>query len=325
MPLISLPTYKPSFLLKSGHLSTLYPYLLRKNVLPAYIRQRWDTIDGDFIDLDFLESASRDKIMILNHGLEGSSSSQYIMGMANYYNKMGWNICAINNRSCSGQLNRNLGFYHSGFTEDLKLLVPKLASEYKEVHLVGFSLGGNQILKYLGQEHQIIPSNVKSAVAISVPIDLEASAIALKKWGNKLYTYNFLSSLKQKVQEKAKLYPSNIDLSHLPKLKELMDFDEYYTSSLQGFKDAKDYYNQSSSKQFLQHIKIPTLLINAFNDPFLGLSCFPYEEAKASSNFYFHASKYGGHAGFPQFRKGPYWTELMVNEWVNNRLPSAKT
>ncbi|HMP29196.1 MAG TPA: alpha/beta fold hydrolase, partial [Saprospiraceae bacterium] len=294
MPVLQQYDFNPRFAYKNPHVSTFYPYFLRKFKNLPYSRQREELPDGDFIDIDWMHADSKNNLVVLLHGLEGSSESQYVRGSAELLFDQGWNVCAINHRSCSGVLNRNLEMYHSGFTKDLAFIIEKYSKIYQQILIVGFSLGGNMALKYLGEGSYIIPSQVKMAVAYSVPTDLEGGSLQLTQWYNKAYTFEFLKTLKSKMRLKATVFPQ-IDLSHLSKLKQLIDFDEYYTAYLHGFKDAKDYYRQCNSKQFLSNINhIPTFLINALDDPFLSASCHPFDIADASSYFHFIPLRYGG-------------------------------
>jgi uncharacterized protein len=189
--------------------------------------------------------------------------------------------------------------YHSGFTRDLDNVITKIAPLYDAIYVVGFSLGGNMILKYLGEGSYNFPQQLKFCLAFSVPADLATSSVKLTHWSNIGYTKRFLKSLSAKMIEKAKSYPE-IDLSHLTKMKELMDFDEHYTSKLHGFNDAQDYYARSNCKQFLHNISIPALLINAIDDPFLTKECLPYDEGSQSDYFHFLPVTNGGHVGFTQ-------------------------
>jgi predicted alpha/beta-fold hydrolase len=312
MPILNHLDFIPKLVFKNPHVSTFYPYFLRKFKNLPYNRKREELPDGDFIDIDWMNTSHKDDLVILLHGLEGSSESQYVRGAAELLFSLNWNVCAINHRSCSGELNRTLEMYHSGFTRDLAYVVNKYSKEYQRILIVGYSLGGNMALKYLGEESYTIPEQLKLVIAFSVPTDLEGGSIKLTNWYNKAYTFEFLKTLKAKMREKAKTFPQ-IDLSNLPKLKQLMDFDEYYTAFLHGFKDAKDYYAQCNSKQFLHNINaVPTVLINALDDPFLSDSCHPYTIAEESKFFHFIPLTYGGHVGFMINRENYYSDKLLL-------------
>ncbi|MBK8698152.1 MAG: alpha/beta fold hydrolase [Saprospiraceae bacterium] len=188
--------YRPSLPFRNAHFNTMFPYALRRSPDPKYRRERWNTPDGDFFDLDFIDRGGK-KVIILLHGLEGSSSSQYILGAASALSGLDADVCAVNHRSCSGEMNTTLGFYHSGFMKDLAFILDKLAEKYEGLAVVGFSLGGNMLLKYLGSHHAI-PSNLKTGVAVSVPVDLSSSAVRLNHWTNRPYAIQFLKTLRKK-------------------------------------------------------------------------------------------------------------------------------
>lgn len=302
--------YIPSFFFKNGHINTIYSSLFRRTKSLPFKRQRIITADDDFFDLDLLENGA-DKIVLLCHGLEGSSASKYIQATADLLSQNGYAIAAMNYRFCSGEINKQLITYHSGRTEDLHAAIQTLLPNYKAIYLVGFSLGGNLVLKYNGDGLYALDPKIKASVAVSVPIDLHGSAIRLQALENRLYTWRFLRTLAQKVRLKHQQFPEQVPIEKLKKVKKLIDFDEYFTSALNGFKDANDYYTQASSKPFLKNITRPTLLINALDDPFLSESCFPTTAAKENPNFSLMMPQYGGHVGFVS--KGPYyWSEQQI-------------
>lgn len=308
-----IEAYSPAFLFVNRHFNTMYPYAMRNNPSPTYQRERWETKDGDFFDLDFVKKGAK-SIVILLHGLEGSSSSQYILGMANALSSVSIDICAVNHRSCSGELNRTLGFYHSGYTQDLAFIVSELSKKYEVVSAVGYSLGGNMLLKYLGTAD--VPREFKTGVALSVPAHLSSSAVRLNHWTNRPYAVQFLKTLNKKAVAKAKQFPHILDYKKFQKISTLYEFDNKVTAPLHGFVDAEDYYAQSSSAQFLHNIKVPTLLINALDDSFLAPPCFPFEVAHSSPNFHFYAPKHGGHVGFARLKSDAYWSDDMVVQWL---------
>ena len=311
---ISKTDYIPPFPFRNGHFNTLYSSLFRKAKSISFKRKRIYTEDDDFLDIDLLENGSK-KIVVLCHGLEGSSASKYIKATAALLSSNGYAIAAMNYRFCSGEINRQLITYHSGRTEDLHLVITTLIPDYDALYLVGFSLGGNLVLKYNGDGIYPINSKIKASVAVSVPVDLYGSAIKLQEPKNKLYTWRFLHTLSKKIRLKHLQYPNEVDIKLLKQIKKLMDFDEYYTSKLNGFKDAQDYYAKSSSKQFLSTIKKPTLLINALDDPFLSESCFPFTEAKNNPQLYLMSPRYGGHVGFVS-KGGSYWSEQQILNFI---------
>lgn len=307
--------YTPSLPFKNAHFNTIYSSLFRKPKPLFFQRKRIETPDDDFLDIDFLENGSR-KIVILCHGLEGSSASKYIQATASLLDANGYAIAAMNYRFCSGEINRQLITYHSGRTEDLHAVINAVLPDYDSIYLVGFSLGGNLVLKYNGDGVFTLDPKIKASVAVSVPVDLYGSAIALQQRQNRLYTWRFLRTLSKKIHLKHQQYPSQVNIKQLKKVKKLIDFDEYFTSALNGFKDAKDYYAKASSKQYLPAIKNPTLLINALDDPFLSSTCFPYEAAKNNPFFDLMTPQYGGHVGFVSFKDDYYWSERQILDFI---------
>ena len=236
MPVLT-SEYAPPFLFRNGHFNTLYSSLFRKVKPLAFQRKRIETPDDDFLDIDVLENGSK-KIVVLCHGLEGSSASKYIQAAARLLSKNGYAVAAMNYRFCSGEINRQLITYHSGRTEDLHTVITHLLPDYEAMYLVGFSLGGNLVLKYNGDGIYPLHSKIKASVAISVPVDLHASSIVLQQRQNRLYTWRFLRTLSKKIRLKHQQYPDQVDVGLLKKVKKLIDFDDYYTSQLNGFKDA---------------------------------------------------------------------------------------
>lgn len=315
MPLIETD-YKPPLLFKNRHVNTIYSSLFRKTKPLSFKRKRIETLDDDFLDIDLIENASR-KIVILCHGLEGSSDSKYIQATAKLLSLNGYSVAAMNYRFCSGEINRQLVTYHSGKTDDLHTVINFVLPNYDSVYLVGFSLGGNLILKYNGDGLFSLSPKIKANVAISVPVDLKGSSISLKRCENVLYRWRFLRTLSKKMFLKHQQFPNELDLAPLKKIKTLTDFDDFFTSKINGFKDAEDYYLKASSKQFIHNISKPTLLINALDDPFLSESCFPISEAEENSNFFLMTPIYGGHVGF--ISKGAfYWSEIQILNFLNS-------
>ena len=315
MPVIKTD-YKPPLLFRNRHINTIYSSLFRKTKPISFKRKRIETLDDDFLDIDFIENGSK-KIVILCHGLEGSSDSKYIQATAKILSLNGYSIAAMNYRFCSGEINRQLVTYHSGKTDDLHAVINYVLPNYDSVYLVGFSLGGNLILKYNGDGLFSLSPKIRANVAISVPVDLKGSSISLKRCENILYRWRFLRTLSKKMHLKYQQFPNQLDVSPLKKVKTLTDFDDFFTSKINGFKDAEDYYLKASSKQFIPNITKPTLLINALDDPFLSESCFPIVEAKENSKFNLMTPSYGGHVGF--ISKGAfYWSEIQILNFLNS-------
>jgi len=277
-----------------------------------YERKRIVTPDDDFLDIDFSTVGSK-TIVIITHGLEGNSERAYARGMVRAVNNASWDAVAINLRGCSGEPNNLYLSYHSGKTDDLDLVIHHIKEnyDYDKIMLVGFSLGGNITLKYLGEQGENANPLISRAVAISVPIDLEDSAVQLAKKSNVLYMNRFVKMLKPKMIGKAERFPEwGLVREDILKMSNFYDIDELYTAPAHGFKNAKDYWEKCSSKPSLSKIRIPTLLINALNDPFLGKPSYPFKEAENSKFFYLETPKYGGHVGFiNDFKMNNLWIE----------------
>lgn len=317
MPLISNHNYTRPKWLFNRHLETIYPAIFRKVAIEKPVRERITTIDGDFLDLDWFKQGSS-KLVILNHGLEGNSSRPYILGMCKNFLKNGFDVLTWNFRGCGEELNQKAIFYHSGATYDLITVVNHAEINYDEIYLVGFSLGGNLILKYLG-ENETISKKVKKGIAISVPLHLSSSSKKISTFENTLYSKRFLKTLKAKVIQKSKPHPEDIPIQMLKNIKTLTDFDDYLTGPLHGFSDAEEYYEINSSLYFLNKIKVPSLILNAQNDPFLSELCFPFQLANELDQVYFEFPKYGGHVGFtsPDMEK-PYYSERRAVEFITS-------
>ncbi|NIG57427.1 YheT family hydrolase [Chitinophaga sp. Cy-1792] len=324
MPLVHSSEYKAPLLLRNRHLLTVFPTLFRKVALPAYRRERINTSDGDFLDLDFSEKGN-DRIVIILHGLEGSASRHYVLGMVHIFNGAGYDTVSMNFRGCSGEPNRNLRFYHSGDTGDLDQVISYVSSlgRYRHIHLVGFSLGGNVTLKYVGERGETISPLIKSAVAISVPCDLTSSSVELAKSHNRVYMSRFIRNLGDKLSQKQARFPRELDMSGYDKIRSFREFDDRYTAPIHGFKDALQYWYVSSSVRYLDKVSIPTLLINAADDPFLSKECYPYEIAEHHPYFHMEVPEKGGHVGFVNFGVDYYWSErraLVFTEEVSAKV-----
>jgi predicted alpha/beta-fold hydrolase len=317
MPILEASDYNPPFPFINGNINTIYPFLFRKKVKPAFHRVRFDTSDGDFIDLDLLQN-NKPRLAIICHGLEGNSESQYMRYIANLLFANDWDVLCINFRSCSEEMNRNLQMYHSGFTRDVHEVLLSYEDKYQDISLIGYSLGGNVVLKYISDGLYSLSQKLKSVVAISVPVDLSKSAEKISSRSNWAYDYRFRISLEEKIREKHKHFPDEVDLKYLDRIKKVRDFDNYYTGPLHGFDGAEDYYSKCSSKQFLGNISLPTLLITAMDDPFLTPESHPFAIAAENDKFHFLAPKFGGHVGFTTFDSNYYWNEYKTLLFIND-------
>jgi uncharacterized protein len=315
MPLVKKIDYDYPKWLFNGHLQTIIPGLFRTTFTLPFERERVITPDGDFLDLDWLKNSSN-SLVIISHGLEGNSRRPYMVGMARHFFLNGFDVLNWNFRGCSEELNKKPIFYHSGATYDLDFVVNHAAGNYENMYLIGFSLGGNLTLKYLGESRERDPK-IRKAVAISVPLHLESSCEKISSGENFLYSKRFLKTLKEKVVRKSIQFPQEIPTEVLRKIKTLLDFDDYYTGPLHGFRDAHDYYEQNSSLYFLEKIEIPALILNAQNDPFLSYKCFPISLGRKLETVWMDFPKYGGHVGFsPRKTEDIYWSEKRAFEFI---------
>lgn len=338
MPIIKQSSYKPTIIYRNQHFNTLYPALWRKVFPLDYQRVRMTTFDQDFLDLDW-SVVGAENLLICLHGLEGNARRHYMAGMMKIFNQGGinsdgekWDAVAFNYRGCSGEDNRMLYGYHSGWTKDLDFFIKNLLAEkpnsqifpnkkivhYKRVILVGFSVGGNIALKYGGEQGKNLAPQIKKIIALSVPIDLAKCSEELEKRHNALYLWQFLRTLKQKAREKASRFPHHFDVEKVVKAKNFRDFDDHFTAPINGFRDASHYWHESSSIHFLTRIEIPTLLVNALDDTFLSKECFPTDVAAKKDNFYLEMPRYGGHLGFMSPDKAGFlWTEKRAWDFAS--------
>ncbi|WP_353962137.1 MULTISPECIES: YheT family hydrolase [Marinobacter] len=302
--------YRPPAWLRSGHVQSVWPALFRKVHLQDPVAEVLATDDKDELHLDWYRQGSG-RLAVISHGLEGHSRRPYVRGLARALLAEGWDVLAWNFRSCGGVMNHQPRFYHSGATEDLRRVVDHgLAQGYQTVFLSGFSMGGNLTLLYLGEQSERVDSRICGAVAYSVPCDLAGSADKLALPSRKIYMQRFLKDLRVKMAEKAQKFPDLIDVSGFESIRSFHDFDERYTAPLHGFKSAEDYWEQCSALGKLRHIRVPALMINAADDPFLSPACFPESPSVLGAHVSMDAPKWGGHVGFVEHGHGGfYWSE----------------
>ncbi len=240
--------------------------------------------------------------------------------MAKALNQSGFDALAWNFRSCSGEPNKLLRSYHMGASDDLEIVVKYTLATgyYNEIYLTGFSMGGNITLNYLGQHPEKVPPEVKKAAVFSVPCHISSASRKMAQFENRIYMQRFLKSLRRKLTAKTALMPATMTLDNYHRLRSFPEFDDRYTAPIHGFKDAHEYYTQCSSRQYLGQIQIPTLLVNAQNDPFLSPECFPVAEAEANPNFFLEMPPDGGHVGFVEnYRRNLYYSERRAIEFFN--------
>lgn len=313
--------YTAKGIFKNAHVSTIYAAKLRVVKGVKQKRERLQLSDGDFMDLDwsFGEKGKRSsKLALIFHGLEGHAQRPYMLGMAKILNSNGYDCIGVNLRGCSGEMNRVYASYHSGATNDVDYVVQHVVANhaYDDLYLVGFSLGGNLVLKYLGEKRKR-PDRITGAVAISVPVNLKASLDQLEIWHNWVYRWNFLRALKSKYKEKMKYHPDKMSSETLSKITSLEKFDDMYTAPANGFLNAMDYYAKSSSLDFLPNIDTPTLLLNAKNDTFLDECCFPIDYATTNRHLYLETPSHGGHVGFVSSNNIYYSEQETVSFFAN--------
>ena len=318
MPIVKSSTYKAPWWSRNGHVATIIPSLFKKVEGVNYSRERIDTPDDDFMDLDWLRSGN-ENLLLLAHGLEGSADRHYMKSPAKFFHAKGWDAVAWNSRTCSGEMNRVKRLYHHGATDDLETVVNYINTHYsyKRIVLAGFSMGGSLILKYLGEREPNLPENIDRAVTFSVPCHIKSSALELSKSSNRFYRRRFLSKLKEKIRLKAERFPDEIDVTDIDKIDHFPDFEERYTAPLHGFKNADDFYGKVSAHQFLETIPVKTLIVNAINDPFFPEACYPVAIVEKLKNVYLEMPKHGGHVGF-SLKGGKSWMDQRIWEFVNS-------
>lgn len=302
------PSFKPAWWCRGAHAQTIAGALFRPRQKPRLVlsRKRYEMPDGDFLDLDFLEISKSQQdtnvpLVVIIHGLEGCSSSSYVQSLLGEIRLRGWRAVVINLRMCSGEPNRLKQTYHSGKTDDLDYIVPRLLQENPgtELYLVGYSIGGNILLKWLGEKGEDTASMIKRAAAVSVPYDLLQSVRFMDKGFNReVYTRSLLLSLKKKATAKKKNFPEAIRYAAVKQCRTFTDFDREVTAPLNGFEDEVDYWTKSSCKDFLSRIRVPALLIHAEDDPFFPGRLLPKEISQNSKFLKLLLTPQGGHLGF---------------------------
>ena len=358
MPVLESSTFRPPFFLRNGHIQTIIPVLFRRKVPIIQERLRINTPDGDFLDVDLTQASkaaaladasdiydsrhiaipprpappSPDKgfrpgdanprLIVVIHGLEGNSRRNYIRAAVRVAVGLGIDALAWNFRCCSGECNRRPELYHSGETRDLAFVIAKAVEwGYRRIALVGFSMGGNQILNFLGRDSERVPQEVRAAAAFSVPCDMPGAAQKLESLECLPYMEYFMRTLKEKIKIKNKQYPDLYPIDGLEHMHTFTQFDNRYTAPVFGFESARDYWRKSSSRPHLLRIDVPTLLVNARNDPFLSESCYPFKEAEQSGMLYLETPCSGGHVGFTEtLRCEVTWAEKRLGEFLAERL-----
>ncbi len=310
--------YRAPAWLPGGNLQTLYPALVARRADVSYLRERWNTPDGDFIDLDWTAAAGTGSapLLVLFHGLEGSSKSQYARGLMHHAMQRGWRGVVVHFRGCSGEINRLPRAYHSGDSTEIDWILRRLHAQHGgALFAAGVSLGGNALLKWLGEQGQAAQDVVQRAAAVSAPVDLHAAGRALEQGFNMVYTNNFLATMKRKSFAKLEKHPGLFDPAKLRTTRTLREFDDLVTAPLHGYAGVDDYYTRASSKPLLMCVAVPTLLLNARNDPFLPGKALP-EQQQLSAAITAAFTDEGGHVGFPDSNGSIQWLPRTVLEFL---------
>ncbi len=321
--------YSPAWWLPGAHAQTLWGKLFRRDPLQPTVVERWDTPDTDFLDIHRLRASSTSPSarLVVLHGLEGTIRSYYAQALLSEAGSRGWAADMLIFRSCGNELNRTRRFYHSGETTDLAFVIDRLLNEFPEQPLVlaGVSLGGNVLLKYLGERGTELPPQVRAAAAVSVPFDLGRSSRYIDRGFSRIYQRHFLRSLRRKAIGKLERFPDLVPPERLASIRTMYDFDNIMTAPIHGFRDADDYYSRSSSLGWIGRISIPTLLLSAVDDPFLPPAVLDEvrSEAKRNPALELDFPRHGGHAGFISGRnpfRPRYYAERRVCDFLANHL-----
>jgi predicted alpha/beta-fold hydrolase len=308
-------SYRAPRWLPGGHLQTIYPYLFRRLPAPRLERTRWETPDADFVDVDWLPGPATAPLVVLFHGLEGGSRSHYARALLHAASQRGWRVAIPHFRGCSGEPNRLPRAYHSGDHVEIEWMLRQVAlhAPHGSRFAAGVSLGGNALLKWLARDGEAAKQLVLRAAAVSAPVDLAAAGHRLGRGFNRLYTWNFLQTLKQKSLAKLAHHPGLYDHRAVARARNLYEFDNLVTAPLHGFRDTDDYWSRASTRDELQRIAVPTLIVHARNDPFLPGLHLPAQHEVASCVTLEYPDQ-GGHVGFVS---GPFPGHL---DWLPQRL-----
>ncbi len=313
--------FRAPWWLPGGHLQTIYASLFAPKPRVIYRRERWELADGDFLDLDWVDGAPDKPLLVLFHGLEGSSQGHYALAMMDTLRQHGWRGVAVNFRGCSGSPNRLARAYHSGDSAEVKMVLTHLKTQANSqpLYAVGISLGANALLKFLGESGLEAQQILAAAAAISAPVDLANAGARLDQGFNRYsYTRHFLRTLRRKTQEKIHAHRLPITPQALRAANTLHAFDDLYTAPMHGYRNADDYWLRASSKPWLNSIAVPTLIVHAHNDPFLPAGTY-LEQALLSPHITLDLTQQGGHVGFVS---GPFPGKL---NWLPKRVLSFFT
>jgi uncharacterized protein len=299
----------------NGHLESIIPYKTYKIYSIPYERERIELSDGDFIDVDWVRSGV-DRLIVISHAFEGNSRDYFVERAAKYFHQRGYDILMWHFRSCSKEMNRLPRFYHIGDTADLDTVIAhgQQAGNYKQVFLLGYSMGGATVVNYLANEALKSNHLITAAAVFSVPLDLQETSDRLFSGISRIYGNSFLTKWKRKIVRKAETFPELFDLQLVKKAKTLDQLHEQLTIQLHGYQTMADYYSENAGAQFLPHIKHPLLIVNAKNDPLLGANSFPTIDSQFVTLEYPNT---GGHLGFSLANEAHSWMELRAEEFFN--------
>ncbi|MFZ2315753.1 MAG: hydrolase [Gammaproteobacteria bacterium] len=325
---MSINVFKPAWWLRNAHLQTIWPVLLRQHELKSTLeRERIELPDGDFIDIDWINKDKEGPMILILHGFEGSIDSHYARGILNVINDGGLRAAFMYFRGCSGEPNRLTRGYHSGETKDVAFVTKVLGErkENKQMVAIGYSLGGNILLKWMGETGRKNP--LLAAVAISVPFELHKAADRIQKGFSRFYQWYLLKCVQERLVQKFQLIkPSPDNLDSITAADNIRDFDNAYTAPLHGFQDADDYYSTTSSRRYLRTIKVPTLILHAKDDPFMTEDVIPLPE-ELSSSVILEVTEGGGHVGFISGKypwRPEYWLEQRIPDFLGRYIPFDK-
>jgi predicted alpha/beta-fold hydrolase len=323
-------TYSPAWWLPGPHARTIWGRFFRRTPPLSTRTERWDTADGDFLEIVRLDAPAGSPRLLVLHGLEGAPRSHYARGLFREAARRGWGADLLLFRGCGQEQNRAARFYHSGETSDLDAVARRLlvADPAAPLVLAGVSLGGNVLLKWLGELGESAPDRVLGAAAVSVPYDLARASRHIDRGFSRVYQHHFLQSLRRKALAKLAQYPELASRDRIEAARTLYEFDDVVTAPVHGFAGAADYYSRSSSIHFLARIRVPTLLLSAFDDPFLPSDVLEAVRGVAATNAFLETDfpERGGHVGFVSGAnpwRPFYYAEWRVAEFLNHALRSA--
>jgi len=307
--------FQPSAFLKNRHIQTLFPTLFKKKDSLEFTKEVFTLSDGDFLEPFWYKKDLSKPVVVILHGLGGSYRSPYISSLMQNLAKNGYSPVVMHFRGCGDRPNNSARSYHSGDTQDLREFIQSLHVNQKELYAIGFSLGANVLLKYLGEEKE--HSLIRKAIAVSTPFKLDICANELNKGFSKIYQKHLLKTLKPLLEQKASYYDVRLKPQQIKEINSFWEFDELYTAPIHGFETATQYYTNSSSFHFLKYIQTPTLIIHAKDDPFMNEESLP-QESDLSKSIKFELYDHGGHVGFVEgsFFKPTFWVDKRAVEFL---------